>query len=91
VTRIWHRIRGRNAPELTCVELVELVTDYLEGELSDGERRRFEDHVRDCEGCTSYIEQIRETIAVVGRIEPEDLSDASKAELLAAFRGWALT
>jgi len=89
VTGIWQRIRGRNASELTCIELVELVTEYLEDGLSDGERLRFEDHVRDCEACTNYLDQIRETIAVVGRIEPDDLSDGAKAELLAAFRGWA--
>ena len=89
MTGIWHRIRGKNAPDLTCVELVELVTDYLEDGLSEAERRRFEDHVRDCEACANYLDQIQETIAVVGRIEPDDLSEGAKAELLAAFRGWA--
>ena len=89
MTGIWQRIRGRNAPDLTCVELVELVTGYLEGGLSEEERKRFDDHVRDCDACANYLDQIRETIAVVGRIEPEDLSDGAKAELLAAFRGWA--
>ena len=89
MTGIWQRIRGRNAPDLTCVELVELVTEYLEDGLSEEERKRFEDHVRDCEACANYLDQIRETIAVVGRIEPDDLSDGAKAELLAAFQGWA--
>ena len=91
MTSIWQRIRGRNVPELTCSELVELVTDYLEGALSDEDRTRFDDHVRGCEGCTNYVDQIRTTIAVVGRVEPDDLSDEMKAELLAAFRGWART
>jgi len=81
-------MRGGTPPDLTCVELVELVTDYLDGGLSDDDRRRFEAHLRDCEACTNYLDQIRQTIAVVGRVEPEDLSDEAKSELLAAFRGW---
>ena len=91
VTGIWQRIRGRDAPELTCIELVELVTDYLEGSLSDEDRTRFDDHVRGCDGCTNYVDQMRTTIAVVGRVEADDLSEETKAELLAAFRGWART
>ena len=88
MTGIWHRIRGDNAPGLTCIELVELVTDYLEGGLSDDEREQFEAHLGECEACANYLDQIRQTIAVVGRVEPEDISDEAKAELLAAFRGW---
>lgn len=88
MTGIWRRIRGGDAPGLTCAELVELVTDYLDGSLSDDERGRFEAHLRDCEACTNYLDQIRQTIAVVGRVEPEDLSDEARSELLAAFRSW---
>ena len=88
MTGIWQRIRGTKEPDLTCVELVELVTEYLEDGLSEAERRRFEDHVRDCEACANYLYQIKETIAVVGRIETDDLSDEARSELLAAFRGW---
>ena len=88
MTGIWRRIRVGTPPDLTCVELVELVTDYLEGGLSDDDRARFEAHLRDCEACTNYLDQIRQTIAVVGRVEPDDLSDEAKSELLAAFRGW---
>jgi len=89
MTGSWQRIRGRNGPRLTCTELVELVTDYLEDALTDGDRKRFEDHVRACDGCTSYLEQMRLTIATVGRVEPDDLSPEAKTELLEAFRGWA--
>jgi anti-sigma factor RsiW len=89
VNRIWQRIRGGRQPGLTCAEVVELVTDYLEGALADGERARFEEHLAACDGCTSYVEQIRLTIEVVGHVEPDDLSDAAKAELLAAFGDWA--
>jgi anti-sigma factor RsiW len=89
VTNIWQRIRGSNGPDLACDELVELVTDYLEGALSDEERKRFEDHVSECPGCDNYIDQMRQAIIVVGRIEVDDLSDETRSELLVAFRGWA--
>ena len=89
MTSIWQRIRGRSEPGLTCVQVVELVTDYLEGGLSEADRARFDAHLSACDGCTNYLDQIRVTIAVVGRVREEDLSDEAKAGLLAAFRGWA--
>jgi len=88
VTSIWQRIRGGGQPGLTCVELVELVTDYLEGVLSPSDRDRFERHVGACENCTRYVEEMRTTIALVGRIEEDALSEEAKSELLEAFRGW---
>ena len=89
MTSIWQRIRGRSEPALTCAQVVELVTDYLEGGLSDADRARFEAHLSVCDGCTNYLDQMRVTIAVVGRVREEDLSDEVKAGLLTAFRGWA--
>jgi anti-sigma factor RsiW len=73
---------------LSCQELVELVTDYLEGALPEEERARFEEHVGPCSGCHEYVEQMRTTIALVGRIEPESLRPEAEETLLAAFRGW---
>ena len=73
--------------ELTCQELVELVTDYLEGALAPAERARFDAHLAGCPGCTRYVEQIRATITVAGRTrELEDRPEM--AQLLAAFRDW---
>ena len=89
MTRIWQRIRGRGEPGLTCAQVVELVTSYLEGGLSEAERARFDAHLSDCDGCTNYLDQMRVTIAVVGRVREDDLSDELKAGLLTAFRGWA--
>ena len=90
MTSIWQRIRDRGRPrDLMCIEIVELVTDYLEGSLSETDRSRVEEHLSGCDGCTNYVEQMRTTIAIVGRVQVEDLSEAAKAELLAAFRGWA--
>jgi anti-sigma factor RsiW len=75
-------------PELTCAELVELVTDYLEGRLPDRERRRFDEHLTGCDGCTAYVEQMRTTIAVAGRVPAPDVPAELQERLLEAFRGW---
>lgn len=72
----------------SCQELVELVTDYLEGALSPGDLRRFEEHIAVCDACTEYLRQLRETIRVVGTITPDDLSPEAEAELLEVFAGW---
>jgi anti-sigma factor RsiW len=77
-----------DAVQLSCQELVELVTDYLEGALSAEDSARFEDHIGRCSSCAVYLEQIRETIAVTGRLEAESLSPEAERELLAAFRDW---
>jgi len=89
MTTIWQRIRGGRSRGLTCIELVELVTDYLEGSLDDDERARVEQHLAGCDACTAYIDQMRVTISVVGKIGVDDLSEAAKSELLHAFRDWA--
>ena len=72
--------------ELTCQELVELVTEYLEGALSPPEQMRFEDHLMACEGCTAYVEQMRQTIRLAGRLSEEAISDEARNELLKVFR-----
>ena len=74
--------------ELTCQELVELVTDYLDGALPEAERLRFEAHLADCAGCRNYLAQFRRTIAAVGTLRPEDLPPEVEQELLALFRDW---
>ena len=76
------------ADDLTCAELVELVTDYVEGALAPGERARFEEHLTVCEGCVNYLDQMRTTIALTGRLRSDDLSPEVEAELVDAFRGW---
>jgi anti-sigma factor RsiW len=78
----------RHKRMLTCQEMVELVTDYLEGRLDDASRRRFEEHVAECDACTLYIEQMRETIVALGHIPTESVSREAEEELLAAFRTW---
>ncbi|MBI5670689.1 MAG: zf-HC2 domain-containing protein [Chloroflexi bacterium] len=74
--------------DLSCAELVELVTMYLEGALPEAERRRFEAHLRVCHGCTHYLEQMRHTIRLTGLLSEEALMPAAKEALLRAFRDW---
>ena len=74
--------------QLSCQELVELVTDYLEDALPPVERARFEAHIEPCDGCRTYLEQIRTTIGLTGRLAPEQLEPAAEAALLGAFRDW---
>ena len=74
--------------DLTCRELVELVTEYLEGELPDDERMRFEDHLAHCTGCRRYLDQMRLAIATVGQLREDDLSPVVRDDLLSVFRTW---
>jgi anti-sigma factor RsiW len=74
--------------DLTCRELVELVTAYLEGALDGEERERFERHLGECAGCRAYLDQMRHTIEATGRLAEADLSDEAAAALLRAFRAW---
>jgi anti-sigma factor RsiW len=76
------------ADQLSCQELVELVTDYLDGALPPAERVRFDAHIAGCDGCHAYLEQIRATIALAGSLLPEQLDPAAEAALLGAFRDW---
>jgi anti-sigma factor RsiW len=73
---------------ITCREVVELVTDYLEGALSADETDLFEQHINFCEGCDWYVDQMRKTVATVGRISEDDIPAETRDRLLAAFRDW---
>jgi anti-sigma factor RsiW len=76
------------ARDLTCIELVELVTEYLEGGLSAAERERFEEHLGFCDWCVTYLDQMRQTLTTVGALREDHLSPAMQNTLLEAFRGW---
>ncbi len=75
--------------ELSCAQIVDLVTDYLEQRLSIRDTERFEEHVAFCDGCSAYFEQMRATIAAAGRLREEDLPPELEVRLLDAFRGWS--
>ena len=76
---------------LTCQELVELVTDYFEGALPPADVDRFEQHLDVCPGCVTYVEQMRETVRLTGRLREDDLAPGARDELLAQFRNWKET
>ena len=92
--RIARGRRRRAAPagpgggELTCQELVELVTDYLEGALSCDDQHRFEAHLEGCDGCRAYLEQTRTTILAVHGVTEADLDPAMRERLMDSFRDW---
>jgi anti-sigma factor RsiW len=73
---------------MDCIELVELVTDYLEGTLPQADCNRFEAHLRDCPSCDEYLRQMRATLFALGRIPAESVSAAAQVRLLLAFRNW---
>ena len=77
------------ARDLTCAEIVELVTDYLEGGLSTEDRERFEEHIGYCDWCLTYLDQMRQTVASVGELREEHLSPELERGLLNAFRDWS--
>lgn len=77
-----------NPDEMSCQELVEVITGYLEGTLSAPDRARFEAHLEECSHCENYLAQMRETIATLGELREQSLSPEVRAGLLEAFRGW---
>jgi anti-sigma factor RsiW len=74
--------------ELVCQEMVELITDYLEGALTRAQRRRFEAHLAACENCTEYLQQIRATIRLTGHLRADDLTLAMREEFTDLYRRW---
>jgi anti-sigma factor RsiW len=82
------RFLGRKPPKLACVELVEIVTEYFEGTLPERDHRALEHHLTQCDGCSAYVEQMRQTIRVTGRLTVSDVPEAGMGELLTAFRAY---
>ena len=78
------------AEHLSCQEIVELVTEYLEGTLTPETASLFEEHLNFCDGCETYLAEMRATIATVGRAElaEEEMPAETRESLLTAFRHW---
>ena len=74
--------------ELACIELVEVITDYLEGAMPARKRQLLEQHLTACDGCTAYVEQMRRTIETTGRLRAEDVPPELEERLLVAFESW---
>ena len=75
---------------LTCTELVELVTDYLDGALPAEQRRRFEEHIVTCAGCAHHLDEFRHIARLTGRLAAEQIEPEARDSLLRAFRDWKL-
>ena len=72
--------------DTTCAEVVELVSDYLDGTLAEQEAQRVADHLDGCPGCEAYFEQVRATSEGLGRVEADSLPTDVRASLLEAFK-----
>ncbi len=81
-------IHLRKPKKFTCREMVELVTEYLDGSLSRRDHARFEAHLAGCTNCTEYVDQFRETIRLTGTLRESDVSSEAEAALLAQFESW---
>ena len=76
---------------MKCREVVELMTDYLEGGLSPQDRERFEQHIAGCDGCRAYLQQLRLTLRAMRSFEATPIPERVQKELVQAFRSWRLT
>ena len=78
------------AEHLTCQQIVELVTDYLEGALPPETASRFEEHLNFCDGCVAYLDEMRAAIAAVGHADlaEDEMPEQTRESLLTAFRDW---
>jgi anti-sigma factor RsiW len=75
-------------PDLDCIDLVELTTEYFEGTLSADETARLEAHLTECDGCTEFVRQMRITQDVLGHISTMVVPAAGRERLLSTFRAW---
>ncbi len=83
-----YRMSVLRPAEIQCQAVVEIVTDYLEGDLSGRDRHRFEHHLLGCVGCTGYLTQIRVTSRLTGHLVPRDLSLELLSEFSEIYRRW---
>jgi predicted anti-sigma-YlaC factor YlaD len=74
--------------DLLCQQAIELLTEYLEGNLSRRQKRRLEEHLRACPNCSNYLEQIRITIRLTGAMEPEELTPNAVDDLTELYQRW---
>ena len=84
------RRRGTSGSPLPmpCREFVEVITGYLEGSLSEVDRERFDEHLAACPHCTAYLDQMRTTLRLTGRLTEDDIPDATREDLVQVFRRW---
>lgn len=81
-------INGDTPSEMSCREIVDAITAYIEKTMPPAEVRRFDAHLAECSYCVAYVEQMRETIGALGRVDEETLSPEAREKLLEGFRDW---
>jgi predicted anti-sigma-YlaC factor YlaD len=74
--------------EMSCKELVELLTEYLDGVLGPVDRLRVDEHLAICDGCRIYLDQMKTTIDALGKLREEHIPPQVREELLRVFRTW---
>ena len=79
---------AETATGMKCIELVEVITDYVEGRMPPADVTRFEEHLALCPGCQAYLDQMSATINALGHLPVESLSADAERRLLLAFRDW---
>ncbi len=79
---------AERSEHVNCQELVEMVTDHLEGALGGEDAALLEQHLNFCDGCVAYVDQMRVTVRAVGLLREPKVSEDTRAALVAAFRGW---
>jgi anti-sigma factor RsiW len=79
---------SNTADEIACLELVQVITAYLEGTLGADDRRRFDAHLEECPWCVNYVAQMRQMIAALGELPADSIAPARRREILDAFRDW---
>jgi anti-sigma factor RsiW len=75
--------------EMACIELVERVTDYLEGRLAPAELARLQAHLSSCDGCRAYLEQMRTAVRILATTPEEHAPPEVEDQLMGMFRSWA--
>ena len=79
---------SNNRSEMPCQELVEVLTDYLEGALRASDKERLEQHLTQCRSCRTYLDQMRQVIFALGKLSESDIPAAGRQELMAVFHAW---
>lgn len=85
------RLRRRRRPsghDISCQQVVALVTAYLDGALARSDRDRLEAHLDDCPHCAEHLKQIEATIRVTGDVRADDLDPLAREDLLDLYRRW---
>ena len=79
---------AEHAQHVSCRQVVDLVTEYLDGALNRDRAALFEQHLNFCDGCVTYVDQLRLTVATVGQVGEDDVPAEARERLVRAFRDW---